>query len=300
MRVVAVLAAVLALTGCTATVPSRSDGGPLAGQAVFGDFDTVDYCSLLDPASATRRGGTEPTKGLSSFDYCSLLVKVGGKEVTVEVGYLGTKDSRRTGDRIPDYSRKLPHGLIAERGDAPGESDCSYYLRFVDQVTVRMTTSRYASDEVPKRELCEISSDVLDGVVASVSANQVRHQAFRPGSLGTVDACLLLDEAQVDAALGEAMATSIIASKHRCEWVAAGGSSVLLNFVNDVLPPGAAEVVSYPPKLCKLQKVLGPTPGAKVGEVQFASLTVNAMTEKDPCAVGRTLANTAWPKLPPA
>lgn len=155
---------------------------------------------------------------------------------------------------------------------------------------MRATASRYAEDAddaVPKPALCEISSDVLDGIIASVSANQVRHQLFRPGSLGTVDACALLDDTRVSAEIGAAMTKSVLASKHRCERVAPGGASVLLNFVNDVLPPGAAEVTPYPPKLCKVQKVLGPAPGAKVGEVEFASLTVNSTTDKEPCAVGR-------------
>ncbi|WP_370944173.1 hypothetical protein AB5J62_34435 [Amycolatopsis sp. cg5] len=304
MRLFAVLAAVLTLAGCTATVPEGPERTPdylqLAGHAVFGDFNTVDYCSLLDPASATKHGGTEPTKGLSSFDYCSLLVKVGGKEVTVEVGYLATKESRRVGDRVPDENKKLPHGLVAERGTTPGESDCAYYLRFIDQVTVRATASRYAADGVPKQVLCEISADVLDGIIASVSANQVRHRIFRTGSLGTADACALLDDARVSSEIGTTTTRSVLASKHRCEWVAPGGSSVLLNFVNDVLPPDAAEVTPYPPKLCKVQKVLGPAPDAKVGEVEFASLTVNSMTDKEPCAVASALAAAAWPKLPAA
>lgn len=55
-----------------------------------------------------------------------MLVKIGGKEVTVEVGYLGTKESRRAGDRVPDETKKLPHGLVAERGTKSGEGDCAY------------------------------------------------------------------------------------------------------------------------------------------------------------------------------
>jgi hypothetical protein len=325
-RVCVVLLAVLLAAGCADTVRGKAVADPVAlkqvqeahtpltAQAALGDFKTVDYCTIFDPSSIRAGGGTDPGQPVTAFDDCTIDAKLGTTAVQVFVGYLQGKQNDR-GVQIPDPTKTLPRGLSVAR--SPGERTyCEYYLRFPDGVSLEvetLTAGEVSGADLPQpNALCRLSSAALDGVAAAVQKKPAGHQTFAANSLGTLDACSLVADDQVNTELGVAAQKTPTPSGHRCRWAMSGGSaSVSLSFLVDTPPQPVTGsttetlggkpslVTAYSPTLCSVQVGLGPAAGAKNGEVEQADLFVSTTSiGKDACAIGRDLANAAWPKLP--
>src|SRR5689334_4010151 len=104
MRRLGLILCGLLLTACTSGngLDARPAPAALTGEKVFGDYGTVDYCTLLDPA-----GGTP----VSSFEHCSVDVAgirhvVGPVQSDNDIGMDPTSTKPYT-----SYAGHLPRGV---------------------------------------------------------------------------------------------------------------------------------------------------------------------------------------------
>ena len=312
----------VAVTGCTAAVTGRpspnaaavvqiqEERTPLTSDRALGDLSTIDYCSLFD-AAAVEKGGADNVGELQqSFGECTVSAKLSGQAITVEVGFL---DKNATG-RIPDPTKRLPRGLVAQRDLNAGPDVCTTNLAFPDRVSVEIYT--YVDDVSNtvsgSQALCQVNSAVLDRMVTAVTQKKVAHLTFAPGTLGTVDACALISDSRVTQEIGMPMRHDENPAKHRCQWkVTSSGPRATLWFYAEnpspAVPGTTTETIagrqSIVQKLsgnyCLVTTVVGPY-AAKSGENETAGVYVNMLSAvpKDACGVARALANVAWPQLP--
>lgn len=321
MRRLWVAAAALLLTGCAGTVSGtasvssqdlqqyQQNQQPLTSQHAFGDVTTIDYCSLLDLDRVETAGGVGLGDQHQGFNNCQVTGKVYGQDIAVTVGYLSGQVSGP--DRATDPEKKLPRGLVAQRATSNDNKGCTYYLDFADSVSLTIyvdNVSSYPSTSAGQ-SLCAISGAVLDGVVAKVSANAVGHFKFAPGSLGTVDACSLLTEDDVNGQLGALSRTPSMPSKHRCRWKDTAGNQldVVLD-VGDGTGSTAEQIGGHATDVspideagreCMATGVVAPYPDDGADQFQQAMIYVTvADAAKDSCGVTRALAGLAWPRLP--
>ncbi|HEU5470050.1 MAG TPA: hypothetical protein VFV67_05305 [Actinophytocola sp.] len=78
IRLLSVACALLVLAGCAKPVagtagPDERAATPLTAQAVFGDYRTVDYCSLVDRAALPDGIVGDSAAPVNSFDNCEFL-----------------------------------------------------------------------------------------------------------------------------------------------------------------------------------------------------------------------------------
>jgi hypothetical protein len=317
-----VAAVALLLTGCTTVVTGgasprpaelrqyQEDHAPLTSQRALGDVTTLDYCSLLDLKGVEQAGATGVGPASPSFNYCRADASYLGEKLEVGVGYLDSQVN--DGSRYPDPSKQLKRGLTAQRDISNDYQSCARHLKLADGVSLQA----YVDDlsDQPRtdgaRYLCDIDGAVFDGLVAAITNKKVAHLTFPPGSLGTVDACTLVPDAQVSAQLGTTtQRTPVIPTKHRCRWQdrSSGDSLGILFEVDRPLGPATESLGGHQATIsgfgqnCLASTTVGPYPGAKDGEYQLAEVYVALRhTAKDPCGMVRTIATAAWPHLPPA
>jgi hypothetical protein len=319
MRRLWVALAALLLTGCASTVSgtaSVSSGDlqqerkPLTSQRAFGDVSTVDYCSLLDLDRVKTAGGYEFGEQHQGFNYCQVEGKIHGQDITVGVGYLSGQGSDL--DRVADPGKTFSRGLVAQRSTSNDNENCDYYLTFADSVGLTVYVNNISShpSTTAGSSLCAVNGAVLDGVVAQISANQVGHFNFAPGSLGTVEACALLSDPEINAQFGGALPQSpAMPSKHRCRWKGALGNelTVMLD-ISDGTGSTAEQIGGHATDVAQLDEAgrncmatgsVAPYPNSGAGQYQVASLYVSVgQAPTDACTIARALAGLAWPRLP--
>ncbi|WP_297543876.1 hypothetical protein [Amycolatopsis sp.] len=159
---------------------------------------------------------------------------------------------------------------------------------------------------------------LLAGCTATVAgqgtADQgIKHLNFNGMPLGKLDACSLLADDFVTKQFGASLPKTTMSSKHYCEW---GGSvhdagDVNLSFAaykpsagrpgttQENLGGRTSTVIPLDATLCGIETSLGEDWGpGESGSKQMAAIDVTTTDGKDPCAVARTVATAAWPKLP--
>ncbi|KAA9162092.1 DUF3558 domain-containing protein [Amycolatopsis acidicola] len=317
MRRLWVAAVALLLTGCAGTVSGTASVNtqevqqyqlqrtPLTSQAAFGDVSTVDYCSLLDLDRVKAAGGNGLSEPARNFNYCQVSGKVYGQDIVLGLGYLSSQGGSQ--ERVADPAKALSRGLVAQRSTRNDNKSCTYYLAFPDGVSLQVyvtNESTYPSTSAGP-SLCAINGAVLDGAVAKLSANQAGHFQFAPGSLGTVDACTLLDVAEVNAQLGGSLRQSAFPAKHRCRWQDAQGNQLdLMLDVSDGTGSTAEQIGGHATDIAQLDDagrdcLATGSVAPYDGQVEVANLYVTVgEPPKDACGVARALAGVAWPRLP--
>jgi hypothetical protein len=121
----AVIAAVIALgaTGCTSEGQHPVPYNPSDARAVFGDFATVDPCSLLDLAAlpSSLDASRQPSV---SLDGCTLTVEVAGRPASAYVGELLNSTDKNLTD-----GQQVAGGLTLYP-DTLSDGLCFAYLHF--------------------------------------------------------------------------------------------------------------------------------------------------------------------------
>jgi hypothetical protein len=178
------IACALVLAACTSTIGGEPRPGGLTAAEALGDFRTIDYCTMLDPA------GDTPT---SSFERCS----VDEGEVIRSVGPLWVGDDV---DGEPyDYAGDLLPGVrIRSATRELVEIMCTRWVGFADDVWLMVSTA----DPAPTADRCEVADDLVADALTAIENGQVRHTAYGPDSFDGLDPCTFLDVPVVEAVVG--------------------------------------------------------------------------------------------------
>ncbi|MGA6167933.1 hypothetical protein [Amycolatopsis magusensis] len=321
-----ILVLVTLLSGCASTIigkpaPDREalariedERSPLTAAAAFGDYTTIDYCSLMDAAALGRSAEvTDPPR--VSLDNCIAKVKLDGQEADVWLG--GVVDEQGRNEYAPTTEitggPELKRRLTIEKPSSDYDGSCYRYLVFADQFSLQANISSFnttsGSDLAPER-LCPILEEVLAQAATVVVEKRVKHLSFPAGSLGSIDACSVVTDAEIGSYLGSTPSARRTPTKHSCRWGRSGEDYVSLYFSVDLpVPAGAgytaetlggrqAMVWTSSDSYCSAQTTLKPWPGAQKGEVETVSIFVSRYDGGDPCGVMRNVANTVFPRLP--
>jgi hypothetical protein len=191
----------LLLAACTSTHGGTPAAGTLTAAGALGDFETLDYCSLLDTAGRDT---------VPSFEKCQVL---GDDEVFWQAGPVTSASGI---DAEPyAYPGELPpgvriHQLVGE--DIPG---CVLFVGFADRIWLVVSGQDTLDEERPKEELCAPAGDVVAGVIAAIDGKRVKHVSYGPDSFGGIDACALIDRPEIESIAG-AGETESRPSGHYC------------------------------------------------------------------------------------
>lgn len=185
MRVLGLILCGLLLTACTTP---QADEPPkptaLTADTVFGDFRTIDYCSMLDPA-----GGTPE----SSFEQCR--VDVDGTHRIV-----GPVQSDDDSIQPYDYPGKLPRGVrIWQDPQRDKFGGCLRWVGFSDHNWLLVGASRLDSGTATPEQLCTVADDMVARTLGVIEEGKVGHVTYGKDSFGSLDPCALLDRPEVEA-----------------------------------------------------------------------------------------------------
>jgi hypothetical protein len=185
MRVLGLILCGLLLTACTTPgADEPPEPTALTADTVFGDFRTIDYCSMLDPA-----GGTPA----SSFEQCR--VDVAGTHRIV--GPVQSDDDSIQPYRYPG---KLPSGVRIwqdPRRDRFGA--CLRWVGFSDHNWLLVGASRLDSGTATPEQLCTVADDMVARALTVIQQRKVGHVTYGKDSFGSLDPCALLDRPEVEA-----------------------------------------------------------------------------------------------------
>ncbi|WP_194240059.1 hypothetical protein [Amycolatopsis sp. YIM 10] len=313
------------LGGCTSVLigkpsPDRAELAriederlPLNAATAFGDLTTVDYCSLLD-ATALGRTNDVVEQPRVSLDNCIARVKVDGQEADLWLGGVIDEQARNEYTFTTEVvgGPELKRRLTIEKPSSDYDGGCYRYLVFADELSLQGSINTFSTtgSDVSSERLCPIVEDVLEQAATVVVEKRVGHLDFPAGSLGTVDACGIVSDAEIGAHLGTFETARKTPTKHSCRWGRSGGDYVSLYFSIDkpittdagylpeTLGGRQAMVWTSTGSYCSGQTTLKPWPGAKNGEVETVSVFVTTDSGGDPCGVMRNVANTVFPRLP--
>ncbi|GAB2778626.1 hypothetical protein [Amycolatopsis magusensis] len=325
-RAAGILVLVTLLSGCASTIigkPSpdqaalaqvEDERSPLTAAAAFGDYTTIDYCSLMDAAALGRTAEVvDPPR--VSLDNCIAKVKVDGQEADLAVGSVLDEQARSeytTTTTEVTGGTELKRRLTIEKPSSEYDGSCYRYLVFADEFSLQANVnslSTSGTDLAPER-LCPLLEAALEHAASVVVEKRVGHLSFPAGSLGSIDACSVATDAEIGAHLGSTQTARRTLTKHSCRWGRIGEDYVSLYFSVDLpVPAGAgyvpetlggrqAMVWTSTDSYCSAQTTLKPWPGAQKGEVETVSIFVSRYDGGDPCGVMRNVANTVFPRLP--
>ena len=180
LRVITLAAAVLlALSACSSapvhpapspkaapsTAPPTSskpkvDLAHIRAKDVFGDFATVDACTLTSVAevpASLREHGTPTIEPGYETDTCELEATIGSHHTAYVLlgGLLSTQAAIVFG--ATGKPQDVGGGLTVVRGDS-GKTFCFYYLRFPDSISLMVDAATHGG--ATKTELCSAGHDV--------------------------------------------------------------------------------------------------------------------------------------------
>jgi hypothetical protein len=273
------------------------------GSAVdlLGDPNTVDACSLMDPA-ALSQFGTAQHPDQESYDYCWLQLPMAGASVAVRFGLMEKPGS------LDDLSTKEvePVGLLRVVEETPVPERCARYVLFGDNMTLAVSADTIDSPNAKVSELCSVAEKAASVIAENVNAKKVAHRKYEASSLGPLDACkaAVTSLAQVPG-LAAAEVNSYPAH-HRCRWGNTPVPSLMVRYVLDE-PSTAPEV--------KHETIAGKPSGVYTVDVGGRSLCVvelkgigrelaQVVVRLAPnnvdaaCAAARVVASEVWSKLP--
>ena len=290
--VVAVLCALLA-AGCAKTqaAPEPSSGPtPLTASAALGDFETVDYCSLLDVPAVAPGAVVTPT-----FETCR--ADAGGR--TILVGPLAFDSDPNI--KPYSYEGAVPDGVAVQQSMFNDQSACTRAITFADGNRLDLSVTDGGTDQAAR---CGVADAAVGSVLTAVTANRVRRLTFPERSWGLVAPCAMLDSPDLDAVAGAGSRPTTGLSGHSC---IRGKVSLMLTVQTDepttpAEPVGGREArVRVAGAFC-LVDTTQPARGLP-GRRELAELSVveTAGTAGDgTCALARTAANAILPRLPVA
>jgi hypothetical protein len=207
MRALVLVACGAVLTACVSRVgpaaqPSTTPAEPLTAAAAFGDFGTVDYCTLLDEEGEYR---------LSSFELCRTEVDF----VELTVGPMAAEAD--AGSEHYDYPGDLPPGVrVWSYFPARGANGCVLWVGFADDVWLTVTALDAADPPWSTADsYCRRAGVVVAGVLAAIEDGRVGHAAYGPGSFGGIDPCPLITGPEF-AAVGGGREPKAAPSGHAC------------------------------------------------------------------------------------
>jgi len=323
--VLAALVAVVFVAGCTSGVsgtPSSGDGDvaeakePLTSAVAFDDISAVDPCSLTDAAAYDDFGEAE-LPGTPTMDDCTVVVPTDAGGTSVQVGPL------QPVDLLPDDRRDvadLSRGTTIVQASTSG-SVCAMALVFADDVVLMSSAQAETPDTVSDATLCGLAESAARRAFDIVDEGEVGYWEPAESSLARAPACELLDAEQVAGQLG--ITTDVMTSYpalHQCRWGRTGGDTATAKVD---FPVGATrsdvgvadsavgEVISGRETwvsnaeageilVCDAITEQGEF-GLDEGLREYAAVrvVVPVTSGKDPCAITRTLATSAWANLPP-
>jgi len=204
----------LPATGCatTAAVPDQSGPSPLTAVAAFGDFSTIDYCSLLDlpRVAAGHRIGAEPDP---SFESCRAEVLDGAARRTVTVGPLAFDADPNL--RPYDYAGVVPDGVDVQQSMFNDQVECTRTVTFADGIRLNLTVADVAGTSAAAAR-CKEADSAVGGVFEALTGNRVGRLDFAERSWGRVAPCALLDVHDLDIPSGPETRPTAGLSGHSC------------------------------------------------------------------------------------
>lgn len=183
-RVAAVVLTLTIAATVVAVVASRSQAD-VFGAELVGDEHAADPCALLDPAALAPMGPTRLHTAKGNFNRCDVVVDIAdGKELDVEVQLLLRK-------------RHPVQGLPFEDEGPPEDSgnECHRVVMLGEEYGIQVS----AKMPDPGVDLCAVADTGADTVkrVLRRGVLQRRSTSLPPDSLAHVDACGLLDRAEL-------------------------------------------------------------------------------------------------------
>lgn len=284
------------LTACTSGgedyTPPEPNAEALTAEEVLGEYGTVDYCTLLDPA-----GGTP----VSSFEHCrvdtgALRRVVGPVQSDAEVGL------------DPSLTEALPHpdlppGVAVREPVGGQDSDCRRWVGFSDHMWLLVSAVNTGEGQATD-PLCRVADDLVDDVLDAVEGGRVEHVSYGPESYGSLDPCAVLNRPEIQAVVGADVQVSPSAHGHDCLFGEVG-----LSFTVGEPSVGTQETVGGRPAVVSVEgafcfvtveRALPDRPGF-VEKAKFTGVSVNGETlgnGADSCADVRAVAGIAVPGLP--
>jgi hypothetical protein len=176
-----------------------SDATPPAAADGVGDPHTANPCALLNPAAASQFGilvtlNTE----YGPFSRCGLLIKLSQDPTDLVDAWLEMQGP-------PEYPTQpfTPGQLGPVERFVERDGECPRSVRLPDGNQIMITSRHQKGRPAP---LCAISEALTNDAYAVLSHGSIprRTEPFPADSLGRVDACAMLTEADVVKALGEA------------------------------------------------------------------------------------------------
>lgn len=323
--VLVALVAIVFVAGCTSGVsgtPSSGGGDvaaakePLTSANAFDDISTVDPCSLTDAAAYDDFGEAE-LPGTPAMDDCTVVVSTDAGGTSVQVGPL------QPVDLLPDDRREvadLSRGATIVQASTSSGSVCAMALMFADDVVLMSTAQAEVLDTVSDTTLCGMAESAARRAFDIVDDGEVGYWEPAESSLARAPACELLDAEQVAGQLG--ITTDVMTSYpalHQCRWGRTGGDTATAKVD---FPVGATRSDVGVADSAVGEAISGRetwVSNAEAGEIlvcdaiteqgefglgeglrEYAAVrvVVPVTSGKDPCAIARTLATSAWANLP--
>jgi len=196
----------------TAAAPDQSGPSPLTAVAAFGDFNTINYCSLLDlPRVADgHRIGAEPDSTLES---CRAEITDGAARRTVTVGPLAFDADPNL--RPYDYVGVVPDGVGVQQSMFNDQTECTRTITFADGIRLNLTVADVAEASTATTR-CREADGAVSGVFEALTGNKVGRLEFAERSWGRVAPCALLDVHDLDAPSGPETRPTAGLSGHSC------------------------------------------------------------------------------------
>jgi hypothetical protein len=284
------------LSGCSMMEASSSESAPtpLTAVTAFGDFTTIDYCSLLDLPKVAA--GVSAGAPLSSFESCQAELTDHSGKRAVMVGPLAFDSDPNI--RPYDYSGPVPDGVSVQQSMFNDQNACTRAVTFADGIRLNVSVNGPGTRDVRCREADTAVTSSLD----AVTGGKVGRLNFAARSWGRVSPCALLDVHELDAPSGPDARPAAGLSGHSC---IRGKVSLQLS-VADMGTAGTLETLGGHPARVNIDgafctvDAMQPAPGMP-GHTEKAEISVveTAGTANDAtCAAARTAASAVLPKLP--
>lgn len=308
------LAAALLISACTATAPSSApvtatrhlDPNHVTAVEALGDITTVSPCSLLDPAALSGAYGTAQTIASDNIDDCAVsFPRAPSGAVVAIVGTLEKLPAEPTETEVrPSGMRFAPL-----RNDSAA---CEEMLLFADDTGMHATVT--AIGDGNRTGLCDLTTALLDQVVATIARGGVRHRDYPDYSFSRLTACTLLTSGDANSAgVGKLKGTGDYPAHHRCRYFGSGGTQVELDF--GVRAPALPNPQWTELPIAARDSLVAPDPrhasctvstqwltlddaGPK-GTTETADLVVRVPAGQPvPCDQAKNVAAAVWKKLP--
>jgi serine/threonine protein kinase len=284
---------------------------PVAASLGTGDVHTADPCGLTDPQPLSKYGESDVNPVYGNFDRCDVIVqRPNDASIDVEVQW---EDPPAAGE--PPQGKVVQSGLYSVVQEPLSDGECDRTVLFPDKYQVTISARESDKDQI---DLCAVADVAVASASKVLSAKGIPRRAapFPTGSLATVDACSLLDNATVASVSKVASPVVDVGfGNWSCRWDSTSSdNSVLVTFDRDqpLVSPGDGHQVKvsghdavvladdYAPKTCQAKVVYRSFTDTN-GDPAIELVTVvvyGKSPSKSLCAPATTLAGAVAAKLP--